>query len=141
MNSNKFMLNTKTEVLAVGSSSCLRLVDRDSAGIRGSNIPFKTYMLNTPELKLARLSQCRIKQHLLCLFSWIKTHCIHPAIYLKKHFCKTHHLFDYCNCLGWSTYGTDRSNAEGSEQSSTVCSEISSATPLLNELHWLPVKF
>ena len=43
MNSNKFMLNTdKTEVMTVGTSSRLSLVDCDSANIVGSNIPLKT---------------------------------------------------------------------------------------------------
>ena len=41
MNSNKLRLNIdKTEVMAVGTSSRLSLVDCDSANIGGSNIPF-----------------------------------------------------------------------------------------------------
>ena len=43
MNSNKLMLSTeKTEVMAVGTSSCLSWVDCNSANVKGSNIPFKT---------------------------------------------------------------------------------------------------
>ena len=42
--SNKLMFNTDTtEVMAVGTSARLRLVDRDSANIEGSNIPFKMF--------------------------------------------------------------------------------------------------
>ena len=61
MNSNKLALNTdKTEIMAVGASSLLRLVDSDSADNGGSNIPFKK-SVKFSELKLTRLSPCRIK--------------------------------------------------------------------------------
>ena len=42
MNSNKLMLNIdKTEVMGVGASSGLRLVDSDSADTASSNAPLK----------------------------------------------------------------------------------------------------
>ena len=43
MNSNRLKLNTdKTEVMPVGASSRLRLVDSESANIGGNDIAFKT---------------------------------------------------------------------------------------------------
>ena len=43
MNSNKLKLNTdKTEVMPVGSTSCLESVDSECANIGGNSVPFKT---------------------------------------------------------------------------------------------------
>ena len=43
MNSNKLKLNTdKTEVMPVGSASCLESVDSERANIGGNSVPFKT---------------------------------------------------------------------------------------------------
>ena len=43
MNSNKLKLNTdKTEVMPVGSASCLESVDSECANIGGNSVPFKT---------------------------------------------------------------------------------------------------
>ena len=42
MNSNKLMLNTdKTEVMPVGSPSCVALVESECANIGGNSVPFK----------------------------------------------------------------------------------------------------
>ena len=55
------MLNTdKTEEMAVGDLSRLRLVDNDSAEFEGISIPFKT-PINMREIKLTRLSPSRIR--------------------------------------------------------------------------------
>ena len=43
MNSNKLKLNTdKTQVMPVGSASCLESVDSECANIGGNSVPFKT---------------------------------------------------------------------------------------------------
>ena len=43
MNSNKLKLNTdKTEVMPVGSASCLESVDSECANFGGNSVPFKT---------------------------------------------------------------------------------------------------
>ena len=43
MNSNKLKLNTdKTEVMPVGSASCLESVNSECANIGGNSVPFKT---------------------------------------------------------------------------------------------------
>ena len=43
MNSNTLKLNTdKTEVMPVGSASCLESVDSECANIGGNSVPFKT---------------------------------------------------------------------------------------------------
>ena len=43
MNSNKLKLNTdKTEIMPVGSASCLESVDSECANIGGNSVPFKT---------------------------------------------------------------------------------------------------
>ena len=43
MNSNKIKLNTdKTEIMPVGSASCLESVDSECANTCGNSVPFKT---------------------------------------------------------------------------------------------------
>ena len=66
------------EASAVGTSSCLRLVDSDSVNTGGSNIPFKTSVKYT-ELKLTRLSPCRIKPTVSAMPLFWNQDTLHPS--------------------------------------------------------------
>ena len=78
--------------------------------------------------------------------------CIHLTLSFQKNFFyKTSRRSDYLSprllqlCLSWFACRTNRLTAESSEQCSSAHSEKKQKrdhiTPLLNELHWLPVKF
>ena len=72
MTSNKLMVNTnKTEIVSVDASSCIRLVDSDSADIGGSNIPFKPSVrcLGVKSEETLSMQDCRPPLVTVCLLS------------------------------------------------------------------------
>ena len=80
MNSNKLKMNTgKTEVMPVGSASCLESVDSECANIGGNSVPFKT------SVKYLGVHLDRT----LCVLSRAPTYRVSPTVLVPKRCSKT----------------------------------------------------
>ena len=90
MNSNKLKLITdKTEVMPVGSASCLESVDSECANIGGNSVPLKR-RLNTLESILINVVNAEAhQQHLLCILSRAPTYRVNPTVLVPKRCSKT----------------------------------------------------
>ena len=151
MTSNKLKLNTdKTEVMAVGAPAHLQSINCHSADISGSNVPFQTtvqYLGVTLDQTLS------LEQHIstvsrACYLEIRRIASIRP--YLNQSAAATlmsalvlSHL-DYCNSLFASVSQSqiDRLQRSQNHAARVVMKKRmrDHVTPLLRELHWLPVK-
>jgi hypothetical protein len=152
MNSNKLMLNAdKTEVIPVGAPSRLRLVNSDSVNIAGSNIPFKT-SVRYLGVKIDQTLSMHEQISSVCRASFLELRriaSIRP--YLTE--CASARLvtalvtsrLDYCNSLysGLPMEQVCRLQRVQNSAARLVLKKRKRdhVTPLLKELHWLPVKF
>ena len=151
MNSNKLKLNTdKTEVMPVGSAPHLRLVDGDSADIGGSVIPFHTAV----EYLGVKIDQTlSMNKHVsnvssVCYLATRRLASIRP--YLTQSAAATlasaliMSRLDYCNSIlaGLDQGQIDRLQLTQNHAARMVMRKRKRdhVTPLLRELHWLPVK-
>ena len=152
MNSNKLMLNTdKTEMMPVGSPARLRLVDGDSATVGGNTVPFKSsvrYLGVTIDQTLSMQEQigsiCRS-----CFLQLRRIASIRS--YLSATTCArlvtaliTSRL-DYCNSVLAGLPAEQISRLQRVQNSAARLvlkkRKRDHVTPLLKELHWLPVAF
>ena len=152
MNSNKLMLNTdKTELMPVGSSARLELVGGDSAMIGGSRVDFKSSVKylgvkidSTLSMNDQISSICRA-----CFLELRKIASIRP--YLTESACVrlvtalvTSRL-DYCNSALAGLPAEQISRLQRVQNASARLvlqkRKTDHVTPLLKELHWLPVSF
>jgi hypothetical protein len=151
MDSNKLMLNTdKTEVLPVGAPSRLRLVESDSTVIGSSSIPFKNSVRylgvqidQTLSMHDQISSTCRV-----CFLELRRIASIRP--YLSDTACarlvtaRVTSRLDYCNSVlaGLPAEQLNRLQRIQNNAARLVLKKgkRDHVTPLLKQLHWLPVK-
>ena len=149
MNSNKLKLNTdKTEVMPVGSASCLESVDSECANIGGNSVPFKT------SVKYLGVHLDKTQKHIssICCASFLELRriaSIRP--YLSQSAAArlvaamVISRLDYCNSvsIGLPADQIARSQRVQNNVARLVLKKRrrDHVTPLLMELHWLPVKF
>ena len=152
MTSNKLKLNTdKTEVMPAGTSSQLKLIDTNSANIGGTDIKFKD---SVKYLGVNIDQTLSLQNHItsICRTSFLELRRIASLRpYLSKEATKrlisalvTSRL-DYCNSALTGLPSEQISRLQRVQNSAArlvlkkkKCEHI---TPLLKELHWLPVKF
>ena len=151
MDSNKLKLNTdKTEVMAVGSTSCLSRVTEGSVIMGGSVIAFQDSVRYlgvrldpTLSMKDHVSSVCRACFLELRRIASIKKFLTHDAV-IKLVTAAILSRLDYCN----STFAgiTDEQFTRLQRVQNAAARLVLSkrkrdhVTPLLRELHWLPVK-
>ena len=151
MDSNKLMLNTsKTEVMPVGSTRRLRLVDSDSSCIGGHEISHKPsvkYLGVKIDQSLTMRDQvssiCRA-----CFLELRRLASIRPYLTestcAKLVSCLVLSRLDYCNSVlaGLQEEQLCRLQRVQNNAARLVlgCKKRHRATPLLQKLHWLPVK-
>ena len=152
MNSNKLKLNTdKTEVLPVGSPGRLELIDSESADIGGSVVPFKSsvkYLGVTIDqtlsmhdhisnicrscfLELRRIASIR------SFLSISSCNRLVTAFILSR--------LDFCNSVLFGLPKEEICRLQRIQNSAARLTlqkrKQDHVTPLLRELHWLPVQF
>ena len=152
MNSNKLKLNTdKTEIMPVGSASCLESVDSECANIGGNSVPFKT---SVKHLGVHLDKTLSVQKHIssICCASFLELRriaSIRPylsqsaaarlvaAIVISR--------LDYCNSvfIGLPADHIARLQRVQNNAARLVLKKRrrDHVTPLLKELHWLRVKF
>ena len=151
MNSNKLKLNTdKTEVMSVGASSRLGLVGSDSACIGGTDIRFQSSVKylgvridQTLSMQQQISSICRA-----CFLELRRVASVRPC--LSESACAKLvaaliiSRLDYCNSILIGLPDEDLSRLQKVQNSAArlVSGKRKSVhiTPVLKELHWLPVK-
>ena len=125
MNSNKLKLNTnKTEVMPVGLTSCLGLVDIECTNIDGNSVLFKTFVKYL-RVHLNRISPKVLPQDLSQQWSF-------PALIIVT---QSSQVYQWTRSIGDSEYRIMQDNL--------LCKKWKQdlATPLLQELYWLFMKF
>ena len=152
MNSNKLKLNTdKTEVMPVGSASCLESVDSECANVGGNNVPFKT---SVKYLGVHLDKTLSMQKHIssICCASFLELRRIASVRpYLSQSAAArlvaamVISRLDYCNSvfIGLPADQIARLQRVQNNTARLVLKKKrrNHATPLLKELHWLPVKF
>ena len=152
MNSNKPKLNTdKTEVMSVDSASCLEPVDSECANICGNSVPFKT---SVKYLGVHLDRTLSVQKHIssICCASFLELRriaSIRP--YLSQSAAArlvatmVISRLDYCNSvfIGLPADQIARLQRVQNNAARLVLKKRrrDHVTPLLKELHWLPVKF
>ena len=153
MNSNKLKLNTdKTEVMPVGSASCLESVDSECANIGGNSVPFKT---SVKYLGVHLDKTLSMQKHIssICCASFLELRriaSIRP--YLSQSAAArlvaamVISRLDYCNSvfIGLPADQIARLQRVQNNAARLVLKKRrrrDHVTPLLKERHWLPVKF
>ena len=152
MNSNKLKLNTdKTEVMPVGSASRLKSVDSECANIGGNSVPFKT---SVKYLGVHLDKTLSVQKHIssICCASFLELRriaSIRP--YLSQSAAArlvaamVISRLDYCNSafIGLPADQIARLQRVQNNAARLVLKKRrrDHVTPLLKELHWLPVKF
>ena len=152
MKSNKLKLNTdKTEVMPVGSASCLESVDSECANIGGNSVPFKT---SVKYLGVHLDETLSMQKHIssICCASFLELRriaSIRP--YLSQSAAArlvaamVISRLDYCNSvfIGLPADQIARLQRVQNNAARLVFKKRrrDHVTPLLKELHWLPVKF
>ena len=152
MNSNKLKLNTdKTEVMPVGSASRLESVDSECANIGGNSVPFKT---SVKYLGVHLDKTLSMEKHIsiICCASFLELRriaSIRP--YLSQSAAArlvaamVISRLDYCNSV-FTGLPADQIAQLQQVQNNAARLVLKKRrrnhiTPLLKELHWLPVKF
>ena len=152
MNSNKLKLNTdKTEVMPVGSASRLESVDSECANIGGNSVPFKT---SVKYLGVHLDRTLSVQKHIssICCTSFLELRrlaSIRP--YLSQSAAArlvaamVISRLDYCSSvfIGLPADQIARLQRVQNNAARLVLKKRrrDHVTPLLKELHWLPVKF
>ena len=152
MYSNKLKLNAeKTEVLPVASTSRLSSVGRDSVDIGGKRIPFRSSVRNlgvhldqTLSMQQHISSVCRAAYLELRRIASIRPYLTQSATAQLVSSAITSQL-DYCNSIlaGLPLKQILRLQRVQNNAAKLVLrkSKYDHVTPLLQELHWLPIKF
>ena len=152
MYSNKLKLNAeKTEVLPVASTSRLSSVGRDSVDIGGKRIPFRSSVRNlgvhldqTLSMQQHISSVCRAAYLELRRIASIRPYLTQSATAQLVSSAITSRL-DYCNSIlaGLPLKQISRLQRIQNNAAKLVLrkSKYDHVTPLLQELHWLPMKF
>ena len=152
MYSNKLKLNAeKTEVLPVASTSRLSSVGRDSVDIGGKRIPFRSSVRNlgvhldqTLSMQQHISSVCRAAYLELRRLASIRPYLTQSATAQLVSSAITSRL-DYCNSIlaGLPLKQISRLQRVQNNAAKLVLrkSKYDHVTPLLQELHWLPMKF
>ena len=152
MYSNKLRLNAeKTEVLPVASTSRLSSVGRDSVDIGGKRIPFKSLVRNlgvrldqTLSIQQHSSSECRAAYLELRRIASLRLYLTQSATAQLVSSAITSRL-DYCNSslAGLPVKQISRLQRVQNSAAKLVLrkSKYDHVTPLLQELHWLPIKF
>ena len=148
MYSNKLKLNAeKTEVLPVASTSRLSSVGRDSVDIGGKRIPFRSsvrtlgvHLDQTLSMQQHTSSVCRVAYLELRRIASIRPYWTQSTAITSR--------FDYCNSCNSILAGLPlkqilRLQRVQNNAAKLVLrkSKYDHVTPLLQELHWLPIKF
>ena len=151
LKSNKLKLNTdKSEVMPVGSVSCLKSVDSECANIDGNSVPFKT---SVKYLGVHLDKTLSVQKHIsICCASFLELRriaSIRP--YLSQSAAArlvaamVISRLDYCNSvfIGLPAEQIARLQRVQNNAARLVLKKRrrDHVTPLLKELHWLPVKF
>lgn len=152
MNSNRLKLNTdKTELMPVGASARLGLIGSDSACIDGSNIQFETVVKylgvkidQTLSMHNHISNICRVSFLELRRIASIRRYLSTPAAAKLVSAMVTSRL-DYCNSI---LAGLPSNEIKRLEKVQNCAARLvmkkkkrDHVTPLLHELHWLPVEF
>ena len=152
MNSNCLKLNTdKTELMAVGTSARIGLVGSDSACIDGGNISFQTVVKylgvkidQTLSMHDHISSICRASFLELRRISSIRRY-LSTAAAAKLVSAMVTSRLDYCNSILAGLPNDEIKRLERVQNSAARLvmrkKKSDHVTPLLYELHWLPVKF
>ena len=152
MYSNKLKLNAeKTEVLPVASTSRLSSVGKDSVDIGGKRIPFRSSVRNlgvhldqTLSMQQHISSVCRAAYLELRRIASIRPYLTQSATAHLVSSAITSRL-DYCNSIlaGLPLKQISRLQRVQNNAAKLVLrkSKYDHVTPLLQELHWLPIKF
>ena len=152
MNSNKLKLNTdKTEVMPVGSASCLESVDSECANIGGNSVPFKTSVKYLGVHLDKTLSMQKYISSICCAsflkhrrISSIRPYLSQSAA-AKLVAAMVISRLDYCNSvfIGLLADQIARLHRVQNNAAQLVLKRRrrDHVTPLLKELHWLPVNF
>ena len=152
MYSNKLKLNAeKNEVLPVASTSRLSSVGRDSVDIGGERIPFRSsvrnlgvYLDQTLSMQQHISSVCRAAYLELRRIASIRPYLTKSATAQLVSSAITSRL-DYCNSIlaGLPLKQISRLQRVQNNAAKLVLrkSKYDHVTPLLQELHWLPMKF
>ena len=152
MYSNKLKLNAeKTDVLPVASTSRLSSVGRDSVDIGGKRIPFRSSVRNlgvhldqTLSMQQHISSVCRAAYLELRRIASIRPYLIQSATAQLVSSAITSRL-EYCNSIlaGLPLKQISRLQRVQNNAAKLVLrkSKYDQVTPLLQELHWLPMKF
>ena len=152
MYSNKLKLNAeKTDVLPVASTSCFSSVDRDSVDIGGKRIPFKSSVRNlgvhldqTLLMQKHISSVCRAAYLELRRIASVRPYLTRTATAQLLSSAITSRL-DYCNSSLAELPVKQISRLQRVQNNAAKLvlwkSKYDHVTPLLQELHWLPIKF
>ena len=151
-NNNKLMLNTnKTEVMPVGSASRVALVESECTNIGGNSVPFK---MSVKYLGVHLDQTLSVLQHIdsVCRASFLElrwattigpylsqsaTARLVAAIIISR--------LDYCNSVFTGLPADQVAELQWIQNTAAQLvmkkRKWDHVTPLLKELHWLPVKF
>ena len=151
MYSNKLKVNAeKTGVLPVASTSRLSSVGRDSVDIGGKRIPFRSLVRNlgvhldqTLSMQQHISSVCHAAYLELRRIASIRPYLTQSATAQLVSSAITSRL-DYCNSILARLPLKQISRLQSPEQRCKTClrkCRYDHVTPLLQELHWLPMKF
>ena len=153
MQSNKLKLNTEKnpEMMLVGSSVCIGSVGGQSADIDGSCVPFQTtvtylgvHLDQTLSMKQHISSLCRITFLALRRIASIRPYLSNSSIEKLVASMITSRL-DYCNATFAGVADEQITRIQKIQNNAArlilKISKPDHVTPLLKELHWLPVKY
>ena len=154
MNSNKLKLNTdKTEVMPVGSASCLESVDSECANIGGNSVPFKT-VTSVKYLVVHLDKTLSMQKHIssiCCAFFLELRRIASIRLYLSQSAAArlvaamVISRLDYCNSVFIGLPADQIAQLQRVQNNAARLvlrkRRRDHVTPLLKELHWLPVKF
>ena len=151
MDSNKLKLNTdKTEVMPIGSPYRLGLIGCDSIDLDGSKVPFQTsvrYLGVTLDQSLSMQDQignvCRACYFHLRRIASIRSLLSQDAV-IKLVSAKVLSRLDYCNSVLVSLPDEQLARLQQVQNSAARIilrkKKQDHVTPMLRELHWLPIK-
>ena len=144
MYSNKFKLNAeKTEVLPVASTSRLSSVGRDSVDIGGKRIPFRSSVRN---LGLHLDQTLSMQQHIssVCRAAYLELRriaSIRPYLTQSASAQLVSSAITSRQDYPWSRFHAYREWKNNAAKLVLRKSKYDHVTPLLQGLHWLPIKF